>query len=50
MEMGQLQQSIVPIAIDHVDVDVWGVGRGRGRGRRLFRVLFEKVSECQMEV
>jgi hypothetical protein len=28
MAMGQLQQSIVPIAIDHVDVDVWGVGVG----------------------
>jgi hypothetical protein len=40
--MGQRQQrrSIVPIAIDHVDVDVWGMGHGRGR--LLFRVFYSK--------
>jgi hypothetical protein len=40
--MGQRQQqrSIVPIAIDHVDVDVWGMGRGR----LLFRVFYSKRS------
>jgi hypothetical protein len=42
----------VPIAmIDHGScVCVWTWGVGRGRGRCLFRVLFDKVSECQKEV
>jgi hypothetical protein len=47
MAMGQEEWgNDVPIAIDRVDV----VAVGCGCGHLLFRVLFENVSECQMEV
>jgi hypothetical protein len=45
MAMGQQQQwdNGVPIAIDRVDVDVWGVGRGACQhDRLLFRVFYSK--------
>jgi hypothetical protein len=54
MAMGQrhcdhchCDRSIVPNAIDHVDVDAWGAPT---RSTFIPCVLIQKVSECQSEV